>query len=81
MPNTLKGLLATSLLLAVANLLLPFVAGMAVIVPSAGLWLSLLILTVMEYGKRGLWLLIGSPVALFWAIVLVLYSFHYIDLP
>ena len=74
-------LLTISLLLALANLVWPIVVrDMGVVYPLTAGWLSLLVLAVMTYGKRGLWLLIGSPLALFWALILVAYSFHYIDL-
>jgi hypothetical protein len=74
-------LLTVSFLLAVTNLLLPIVGhDMTIVYPLTAAWLSLLVLAVMTYGKRGLWLLIGSPLALFWALIAVAYSFGYIDL-
>jgi energy-coupling factor transporter transmembrane protein EcfT len=82
MPTTFRGLLATSLLLAFINFLLPFVGPFGetpVAVYLAGLWLFLLTFALIKYGKRGVWLFMGFPLALFWPIVFVAYSLGYID--
>ena len=88
MLTTFKGMLATSLLLALASLSLPLVplalAKLSLFVPSetfvipieidypiAVLWLMVLISALTRYGKRGLWLLAGFPLALFWPVYLV----------
>ncbi len=82
MPTKFPGLFFTlSLFLALVNLLLPFRAPLFIVYPLTALWLLLLAFALLIYGKRGLWLLLGSPIALFWAIMLVLYSFHYVDFP
>ncbi len=83
MPITFRGLLATSLLLAFINLLLPFVGFLTetpVAVYFGGLWLFFLTFALITYGKRGLWLLIGFPLAVLWPIVAVAYSLGYIDI-
>ena len=36
----------------------------------AGVWVLLLIAGLTIHGKRGLWLLVGAPLALFWPAVL-----------
>jgi hypothetical protein len=83
MPTTFKELLAISLLLAFINLLLPLV-GFFTETPMAvffgGLWLFFLTFALIRYGKRGLWLLIGFPLAVLWPIVSVAYSLGYIDI-
>jgi hypothetical protein len=83
MPTTFRGLLATSLFLAFINLLLPL-EGLLTETPVAvflgGLWLFFLTFALITYGRRGLWLLIGFPLALLWPIVAVAYSLRYIDI-
>src|SRR5205085_253589 len=34
-------------------------------------WLAMTALFIEQYGKRGLWLLVGAPVALFWPFWIV----------
>ena len=40
----------------------------------AALWLVLLVVALIGYGRRGLWLLIGAPIVLFWPIWFTVYS-------
>lgn len=66
----LAALLVISLVVATAGLLVVrFVDGpMATHITmfaTAALWLALLIVTLVVHGKRGLWLLVGAPFALF----------------
>lgn len=44
-------------------------------VPLAILWALILLLCFWRYKKRGLWLLIGAPMALYWPIWLLLNRF------
>jgi hypothetical protein len=48
-----------------------FVIPIQIDYPIAVLWLMTLISTFTRYGKRGLWLLIGFPLAVFWPVGLV----------
>jgi hypothetical protein len=42
------------------------------------IWASLVLITLMMYGKRGLWLLIGMPFALLFPVVFTLIAWGYI---
>jgi len=44
----------------------------------AAIWASLVLITLMMYGKRGLWLLIGMPFALFLPVFMTLFVFGFI---
>ena len=83
---------ATSLLLALASLSVPFVnlalsnllsTNQPIVIPTesstpiALLWIMLLISAFTRYGKRGLWLLVGFPLALFWPVGLIVFSAYY----
>jgi hypothetical protein len=36
-------------------------------------WLGFLIAALVHSGRRGLWLLLGAPLALFWPVVLLVF--------
>ena len=89
MLTTFRGMFATSLLLAFASLSIPFVnlalanllslnqpivIPTEIVYPIALLWLMVLISALTRYGKRGLWLLVGFPLALFGPVCLVVAS-------
>jgi hypothetical protein len=38
------------------------------------LWLVSIVAAVMRFGRRGLWLLAGAPLALFWVFAAVLWT-------
>lgn len=38
------------------------------------LWIGLLITAVVKHRWRGLWLLLGAPLALFWPAVLIIWA-------
>jgi hypothetical protein len=44
----------------------------------AALWTSLVVITLKVYGKRGLWLLIGMPFALWAPVFYTLFAWGYI---
>jgi hypothetical protein len=91
MLTTFKGLLTISLLLALASLSIPFVnlalanllslnqpivIPTEIVYPITLLWLMTLISALTRYGKRGLWLLVGFPVAFFWPIGFIVFSLY-----
>jgi hypothetical protein len=45
----------------------------------SGIWILLVIFAVGSYGKRGLWLLIAMPIALYVPIILALAELGWID--
>ena len=44
----------------------------------SGIWIFLVVLALRAYGSRGLWLLIGMPLALCWPSFLALFALGYI---
>jgi hypothetical protein len=44
----------------------------------SGVWILLVVLALRAYGRRGLWLLIGMPLALCWPSFLALFALGYI---
>gem|GEM_PF-3079688 len=40
--------------------------------PLTGLWLFIVSISILHFRKKGLWLLIGAPPALYWAIWLLI---------
>jgi hypothetical protein len=38
------------------------------------LWLGLLITGLIQHRRRGLWLLLGAPLALFWPVVIAIWA-------
>jgi hypothetical protein len=46
---------------------------------ASGIWILVVILAVGSYGKRGLWLLIAMPIALYVPIILALAELGWID--
>ena len=45
----------------------------------SGIWILLVILAVKSYGKRGLWLLVGMPIALYLPVILALGELGWIN--
>ena len=39
-------------------------------------WLALLIFGIGRYKRKGVWMLLGAPLALFWPVLMVLLIFH-----
>jgi hypothetical protein len=46
----------------------------------AGIWILLVTIAVVFHGRRGLWLLVGMPVALFWPICFLLWVIGFLDI-
>lgn len=70
----IRGRLILSLVLAAAAFGFPWIthfadAGLSITLVL--LWLTLVAATLWTHGKRGLWLLVGAPLALFWPALLV----------
>lgn len=70
----MKWLLATSLIVAIAALSIPWIftanfdAATHASVLLAISWIVILAVGIRLFGKRGLWLLIGMPMALYWPL-------------
>jgi len=67
----LKYLFAVSILLALAGIAIPPVVGesertMTLSLLFAVMWMALFVFGLARYRRRGLWLLIGAPFALYW---------------
>ncbi len=45
----------------------------------SGIWILLVVLALRSYGKRGLWLLIGMPIALYVPVIFALFALGYIN--
>lgn len=70
----IRARLILSLVLAAAAFGLPWVTHFAdggVSVALHLLWLALVVATLWTHRRRGLWLLLGAPLALFWPGLLV----------
>jgi len=70
--------LVLSLVVAAAALVSPwllsnagFVASLKVSALFAAIWGAVVLLTLIHFRKRGLWLLLGAPLALYWSLVFV----------
>jgi hypothetical protein len=88
--NRLRLLLALSFLVGLLNIVLP----MANPVPGAvshvtligffgapALWLALFTVALVNFGWRGLWLLLSAPLALVWLLFFALLLFGVLDIP
>ena len=70
----IRGRLILSLVLAAASFGLPWVTHFAdggVSIALHLLWIALTAATLWTHGRRGLWLLAGAPLALYWPGLLV----------
>jgi hypothetical protein len=73
----LKHLLAISILLAAAAFSVPLVFGETATpwcLLLALVWVALFLFVLVRHRKRGLWLLIGAPLALYWPVAIVFAS-------
>ena len=60
----LSATLAASIVIAAIAWAAPFAAPMVWSYWGSGVWCAILIAAVFVYGKRGLWILLGAPLAL-----------------
>jgi hypothetical protein len=71
MLKQLKYLAVISILLALGAFSVPPVLGesaMPLCFALAFVWAALLVFVLVGHGKRGLWLLLGAPFALYWLV-------------
>ncbi len=74
--------LSISMLIAFASFALPtgqmplgYLAMMTLSIPCAILWAVFLGISLRRLGKRGLWLLVGAPFALWWPVWIIFNRF------
>ena len=73
----LRGWLLASLVLAVLAFGLPWLThfadgGLSIVLPL--LWLASVVAGIAQLGRRGLWLLAGAPLVLFWPAAIVIWA-------
>ena len=77
MSAQLRHLLFLSLFVALLAFALPWLTHFAdrgISVALILLWIGLVIAAVVKHGWRGLWLLLGVPLALFWPAVVIIWA-------
>jgi hypothetical protein len=67
MRSTLAILIGVSLVIAAVAWVIPFVAPMACSYWASGIWGATVITALAFHGKRGLWVFLGAPLALWHA--------------
>jgi hypothetical protein len=60
-----------SLALAILTFATPWLASVKTALFLAGLWGAVVLLALFGFRKRGLWFLVGTPLALYWPVVVV----------
>jgi len=67
MKITLSVVIGVSLVIAAVAWAIPFEAPMVGSYWASGVWCAILIAAIAIYGKRGLWVVLGAPLALWHA--------------
>lgn len=78
----LRALVAASLAFAAASIAIPYLTDRNDVVwilwvtfPCSVIWCALLVISIRRFRWRGLWLLVGAPLALWWPFMYAMIAF------